>query len=305
MKTSIFRQRRLGIVLLVGALFTLGALLARSQDSRGLLTARVSSSELGFSSFSPRGAAGGAVIPASCESGFEHTPGECSWPPPPPPPPSPPPPPPACVPDGSCSAPSPACDQTTYGTDNCGNPCSKTGPTCPPPPPPSVDLKINGSDGPLTFEALADYTASWASTNATSCAASGVWGGSRPLSGLEGFSGVGRGTYSYALTCSGPGGQASDSAQVNVIQVPQGTFAPNPGSIILPETSTLTWSLQFADSCVIDHGIGAVNPVSGNHEVRPQQTTTYTLTCQGTDGSRSFPATVKVFSPSRREILPR
>ncbi len=39
-----------------------------------------------------------------------------------------------CVPDGSCSAPDPACGETTSGTDNCGNGCSKTGDPCPPPP---------------------------------------------------------------------------------------------------------------------------------------------------------------------------
>jgi RHS repeat-associated protein len=42
-------------------------------------------------------------------------------------------PPPPCTPT-ICNAPEPACDQTTYGTDNCGGPCSKTGPACPPPP---------------------------------------------------------------------------------------------------------------------------------------------------------------------------
>ena len=36
-----------------------------------------------------------------------------------------------CVPNGSCSAPNPACGTTTTGVDNCGNPCSKTGPPCP------------------------------------------------------------------------------------------------------------------------------------------------------------------------------
>jgi len=221
------------------------------------------SSEIGFSSFSPRGAAGGAVIPASCESGFEHFPGECDGP---------------------------------------GGP---GGPGGPPPPAPTVDVKVNGSDGPLSFEALAGYTASWTSTNADSCSASGAWSGARPVSGSEGFSDVPRGTYDYTLTCTGPGGQGSDAVQVTVIQVPQCTFAPNPGSIILPETATLSWSCQFADSCSVDQGIGSVNPVSGNREVQPQETTLYTLACQGADGQRNYPGTVRVFSPSLREILPR
>src|SRR3989344_9164411 len=36
----------------------------------------------------------------------------------------------ACVPDGSCSAPDPACEQTTNGQDNCGGSCSRTGGAC-------------------------------------------------------------------------------------------------------------------------------------------------------------------------------
>ncbi|MDP3947378.1 MAG: kelch repeat-containing protein [bacterium] len=174
-------------------------------------------------------------------------------------------------------------------------------------PPPTVDIKINGSDGPLTFEALAGYTASWTSSNATSCFASGgAWSGSKAVpSGLESFSDVSRGTYTYTLTCSGPGGSTPDTAQVNVIQIPRGTFFPDPGSIILPQTSTLTWSIQFADSCEIDQGIGSVDPVSGNRVVMPIVTTLYTLTCAGVDGLRSLPATVRVFSPNLREVLPR
>ena len=107
------------------------------------------------------------------------------------------------------------------------------------------------------------------------------------------------------LTCTGPGGQASDSVQVMVIQVPQCVFTPNPGLIILPQTSTLSWSCQFADSCAIDKGIGSVNPVSGSREVQPRETTLYTLTCQGADGQRNYPGTVRVFSSNLREILPR
>ena len=36
-----------------------------------------------------------------------------------------------CVSDGSCSAAEPVCGQTTFGTDNCGTACSKTGAPCP------------------------------------------------------------------------------------------------------------------------------------------------------------------------------
>lgn len=50
---------------------------------------------------------------------------------------------PVCVPNGSCSASSPACETTTYGVDNCGNACSKTGDSC------SV-VSTNGSCGSIS-----------------------------------------------------------------------------------------------------------------------------------------------------------
>jgi hypothetical protein len=189
----------------------------------------------------------------------------------------------------------------------CSSPAIGTSFTCTPPPP-SVDLKFNGSDGPITLEALASYTANWSLSGGpvSSCTASGSWSGPKSTSGgSETFNNMPRGTYTYALTCTGLGGSASDSVTVQVINVPKCLFAPDPGSIILPQTSTLSWSCQFADSCSIDHGIGSVNPQTGSKEVQPQTTTTYTLTCQSQDAERSFQATVRVFSPSLREILPR
>lgn len=247
------------------ALFA-GVLVVAGPSTRGTLNSPFVSSEIEYVSYSPLGLLGGGVIPASCESGFEHFPGECAGP----------------------------YAQAAYYAQGAY-----------PPPPPSVDLKVNGSDGPLTFEAVASYTAAWTSSGAASCVASGSWSGAKPISGSQGFSDIPRGTYNYTLTCSNAGGSTPDSVTVNVINVPQCTFAPSPASVILPQTSTLSWSCSFANSCAIDQGIGAVNPVSGSREVQPQQTTTYTLTCQGDDGPRSFPGTVRVFSPSLREILPR
>ena len=55
-------------------------------------------------------------------------------------------PPPICEP---CNASEPACEQITLGTDNCGNPCSKTGPACsiepPPIEPPPITTCPDGS----------------------------------------------------------------------------------------------------------------------------------------------------------------
>jgi len=147
----------------------------------------------------------------------------------------------------------------------------------------------------------------WTSTNADSCNASGDWSGNKPTQGDEYLSKP-RGTYTFILTCTGPGGSASDSVTVRVIQVPQCTFTANPTTIILPASSTLSWECIYADSCSIDQGIGSVNNVSGTKQVRPTKTTTYTLTCQGPDGDGNTPLQTSVnvgFVPWIKEVIPR
>ena len=149
----------------------------------------------------------------------------------------------------------------------------------------------------------------WATENADSCNASGDWSGPKqagPLPYKTEEISKPRGNYTFTLGCTGPGGSNSDIKNVSVIQVPRCSFIANPPTIILPASSTLSWSCQYADSCSINQSIGSVNKVSGTKDVRPPQTTTYTLTCSGLDDSRSYQATVNVgFEPTRREVPPR
>jgi len=96
----------------------------------------------------------------------------------------------------------------------------------------SVDLKGNGSDGPLTLNYGTNLTLTWTSSNATHCTASGAWSGSKPLSGSEVITNLNVGTYTFTLTCSNFETSASDSVVVNVI--------PNSPSVrTLPAVETL------------------------------------------------------------------
>lgn len=57
----------------------------------------------------------------------------------------------SCTSDGSCNAIAPTCGITTFGVDNCGTPCSKTGGMCPaPPPPPPPPCAIGTICGKVT-----------------------------------------------------------------------------------------------------------------------------------------------------------
>lgn len=88
---------------------------------------------------------------------------------------------------------------------------------------PTVDLRVNGMDGPVSSEGPtnASLILSWTSTNATSCTASSnpyraawVMISNKPLNGTESIY-INYGTEIYTLTCSGPGGSASDSVVFN------------------------------------------------------------------------------------------
>ncbi|MDY6793291.1 MAG: Ig-like domain-containing protein [Thermodesulfobacteriota bacterium] len=71
------------------------------------------------------------------------------------------------------------------------------------------------------------------------------------------------------------------------------TIDADPESIHTGQSSTLTWSSTNADSATIDQGIGTV-PVSGSTAVSPTETTTYTITVTGTQGSAVASTTVTV-----------
>jgi hypothetical protein len=83
---------------------------------------------------------------------------------------------------------------------------------------PTVDVRINGSDGPLSVTSPADFTVSWTSSNGV-CAASGDWLGSPLPTGSVGYSGMPRGTYSFTLTCTNALGSASDTATISLVGI--------------------------------------------------------------------------------------
>jgi len=80
---------------------------------------------------------------------------------------------------------------------------------------PTVDIKVNGSNGPITINYDNSATLTWTSTDVTSCTASDDWSGNKAASGSESTGNL-VSSKTYALTCIGPGGSASDSVTINV-----------------------------------------------------------------------------------------
>lgn len=72
------------------------------------------------------------------------------------------------------------------------------------------------------------------------------------------------------------------------------SFAANPSTIDLGQSSTLSWDVLGADSVVISNGVGSSTSTLGSAIVTPSSTTTYTITAYNVHGSVSAAASVVV-----------
>ncbi|MBI2635472.1 MAG: hypothetical protein HYW79_02915, partial [Parcubacteria group bacterium] len=131
------------------------------------------------------------------------------------------------------------------------------------------------------------------------------WSGSEPLEGRN--TNPALVTYSAAGTKSGSLTVTSGSETANrgcgTVSVVAGivSFTASPLNIVPGQSSTLSWNSDGLGNCVINQGIGPVSSPTGTRIVSPENTTTYTLTCDG--ASRN--ATVTVGSvPSFEEVPP-
>ena len=100
-------------------------------------------------------------------------------------------------------------------------------------------------------------------------------------------------TTTYTLKAKGEGGTTSKGTTVTVYQTPTVTISANPETVIYGESSTLYWSSTNADNLVIDQNIGEVG-YEGSLEVKPDRTTTYTITASGPGGSVKAQAVLTV-----------
>ncbi|MHC1699289.1 MAG: outer membrane beta-barrel domain-containing protein [Geobacteraceae bacterium] len=137
-------------------------------------------------------------------------------------------------------------------------------------------------------------TLSWTSKDATSCDIQPNIGavntqGSMTISPSA--------DTSYYLSCTGPGGTSSSSANVSVAAVkasaPTSSLTVTPVSVTRGETATLNWNSQNATNCDLQPGIGRVETL-GSKEITPVADTSYTLICSGPGGTSTSTANVSV-----------
>lgn len=167
---------------------------------------------------------------------------------------------------------------------------------------------------PSSIQTGQSFTLAWASSAATSCAATGgtgsdAWHGSVATSSSATSIGpiATAGSYTYTLTCTGPGGSsAPSSVVVHVTAAPPAAsiaaFTAMPSALETGQSTVLAWSSNNATSCTASGGTGSdgwsgsVATSSAGTTVGPFNaagTYVYTLTCTGAGGA-SAPSSVSV-----------
>ena len=173
-----------------------------------------------------------------------------------------------------------------------------------PPPAPTVDIKADGSDGPITIDYSASAELTWTSTNAGSCYATGGWSGAKQIIGSERTGDL---IYSetYIIMCTGAGGTATDSVTVNVNSPPDPTVdikangSDGPITIGYEESAELTWVSTNAGSCYATGGWLGDKPLSGAETTGSlTYSKTYTINCTGPGGYAADSVTVNVEQPA-------
>lgn len=147
------------------------------------------------------------------------------------------------------------------------------------PPPPTVDLKINGGNGPVTLVEPGGYTLSWTSTSAASCTASSsdtLWTGTVSATGTVSISGAGIGTHTYALSCTNVSGTASDTVTAYIIAPLSGTV-----TVTYPRLLLFATNLEQPAQTLIGSVTGGEPPYTISVQVRAPSGTVSTYTRSG------------------------
>lgn len=171
---------------------------------------------------------------------------------------------------------------------------------------PTVNLKIDGQNGPITKNQGESATLSWTSSNADSCNSS--WGGAKSTSGSE-STGLLTATKTFILDCSGGGKTARDSAVVNVSVTGAPTVdikandTDGAVSINQGESANLSWSSTGADSCKAGGDWSGDKQVSGSESTGAVDVgKTYILTCSKNGIETADSVTIEITANSDQTI---
>lgn len=172
-------------------------------------------------------------------------------------------------------------------------------------PPPAVSLSFS-SDKAIAYGSADSFTLTWSATNASSCTASGGWGGAKSTASSQALTESATTTYTIACTnVNVNGANATSSVSVNYSASP-----PLSGvAYITPGTYTFTVPSGVTSVSVIAVGAGgnAVGGLGGgggalsyanNLAVTPGSTVTVVVPAGGSGTAASFGASVRAGSPT-------
>lgn len=166
---------------------------------------------------------------------------------------------------------------------------------------PTVSLSATPESVPMG----ASVTLTWAATDATTCAASGAWNGTKLISGTAVLPSV-TSSETYTLTCVGSGGSGNASVGVTVEAppaMPVVTLGVSSTSIAYNGAATFTWSSSNATSCTASNAWSGSKDLAGEQTLSALTNTgTYALTCAGPGGSTTQSITVTVAATSAPTI---
>ena len=100
-----------------------------------------------------------------------------------------------------------------------------------------------------------------------------------------------------SVTVEGAPGSFLTVTVIGTSAEPSVTFSASPETVRTGESAVLTWNTVNAETCTVDHGIGAV-PLNGSVTVTPSETVTYTLTAANSSGTVTAQAAVTVIHPA-------
>jgi hypothetical protein len=157
---------------------------------------------------------------------------------------------------------------------------------------------------PSTVASGETSTLRWSSSNATSCVASGAWGGTKAISGSQTTSAL-TSSATYGLRCSGSGGSALQSTTLSVTSpAPTIAFRASPSTVASGGSSSLNWSATHATSCTASGGWSGTKSASGSQSTGALKTNeTYGIMCIGPGGSATQSVTVSVTKAAPAIVL--
>lgn len=154
---------------------------------------------------------------------------------------------------------------------------------------------------------------SWTvSGDASSCAGTSspnvlIWNGNKTPIGSGSQNGIGpiNQTTTFTLTCTGPGGEGSDTQMITVNpNAPTINFYATPSSVTANnKTTTLHWSVEDATSCTASsnpnttwNGSRTFATTEKTENVTLENTTTFKLNCTGPGGDSEASVSVGILS---------